>query len=308
MYRQTEADIGATLAPYPPGVVVSVAGAWPSSSRLPTTRPTSAGVEQSLRRLRLDPARADEAVGALRDLRDAGLILHVALSDVTIAQVARPPDRGDHDRRRSSGAEEILTKGICRPTARYRGVPATVVGRERARGRHIVGTPRSAQPIAAAARPEPQAEQLQRANRARRWACRRATATDPAEALRPALQEYERHLGERTSLVRERHQAASAPWLATAAASGAAEFVEFAEDARARRLLARPVPGATAACGEPRQRASPPQGMQHRARHCVPCGGRGCTTSPGDTALVPGDRETPVPRQLNLGWQHRECE
>ena len=58
------------------------------------------GVEQSLRLLRLDqlplsflhrldPARADEAVTALRDLRDAGLIRHVALSDVTVAQVER---------------------------------------------------------------------------------------------------------------------------------------------------------------------------------------------------------------------------
>lgn len=99
MYRQSEAVIGATLAPYPPGVIISTKGGVTQQFQA-ANDPANIrrGVEQSLRLLRLealplyflhrlDPARADEAVGALRDLRDAGLIRHVALSDVTIAQI-----------------------------------------------------------------------------------------------------------------------------------------------------------------------------------------------------------------------------
>jgi aryl-alcohol dehydrogenase-like predicted oxidoreductase len=101
MYRQSEAVIGATLAPYPPGVVVSTKGGVTQQFQA-ANDPANIrrGVEQSLRLLRLDhlpcyflhrldPTRADEAVGALRDLRDEGLIHHVALSDVTIAQIER---------------------------------------------------------------------------------------------------------------------------------------------------------------------------------------------------------------------------
>ena len=101
MYRQSEAVIGATLAPYPPGVVVSTKGGVTQQFQAANDPAMiRRGVEQSLRLLRLehlpcyflhrlDPARADEAIGALRDLRDAGLIRHVALSDVTIAEIER---------------------------------------------------------------------------------------------------------------------------------------------------------------------------------------------------------------------------
>lgn len=101
MYRQSEAVIGATLAPYPPGVVVSTkGGVTPQFQVANDPANIRRGVEQSLRLLRLDQlpfyflhrldtARADETVAALRALRDEGLIRHVALSDVTIAQVER---------------------------------------------------------------------------------------------------------------------------------------------------------------------------------------------------------------------------
>lgn len=99
MYRQSETIIGATLAPYPAGVVVSTKGGVTQQYEV-ANDPANIrrGVEQSLRLLRLeqlpfyflhrlDTARTDEAIGALRDLRDEGLIRHVALSDVTVEQV-----------------------------------------------------------------------------------------------------------------------------------------------------------------------------------------------------------------------------
>lgn len=101
MYRQSEATIGATLAPYPPGVVVSTKGGVTQQFQADNDPATiRRGIEQSLRHLRLerlpfyflhrlDAARADEAVTTLRDLRDEGLIRHVALSDVTIEQLDR---------------------------------------------------------------------------------------------------------------------------------------------------------------------------------------------------------------------------
>ena len=101
MYRQSEAIIGATLAPYPPGVVVSTKGGVTQHFQADNDPANiRRGIEQSLRHLRLeqlpfyflhrlDTARADEAVTALRDLRDEGLIRHVALSDVTVEQIDR---------------------------------------------------------------------------------------------------------------------------------------------------------------------------------------------------------------------------
>src|SRR5262245_48952426 len=101
MYRQSEAVIGATLAPYPPGVIISTKGGVTQQFQA-ANDPANIrrGVEQSLRHLRLDQlpfyflhrldaARADEAIAALRALRDEGLIRHVALSDVTIPQIER---------------------------------------------------------------------------------------------------------------------------------------------------------------------------------------------------------------------------
>lgn len=101
MYRQSEAVIGATLAPYPPGVIVSTKGGVTPQFQ-PANDPANIrrGIEQSLRHLRLqqlpcyflhrlDAARADETITYLKTLRDEGLIRHLGLSDVTIAQVER---------------------------------------------------------------------------------------------------------------------------------------------------------------------------------------------------------------------------
>jgi transposase len=79
----------------------------------------------------------------------------------------------------------------------------------------------------------------------RPWSPRQArwVLVKPAEALRPEQRAYLRHLGERAPailtgqrlaveflrLVRERDEAALAPWLAAAATSGLADFVEFAK-------------------------------------------------------------------------------
>src|SRR3954452_2259679 len=80
MYRQSEAVIGATLAPYPPGVVVATKGGVTQQFQAANDPATiRRGVEQSLRLLRLDhlpcyflhrldAAHADEAIGTLRDL------------------------------------------------------------------------------------------------------------------------------------------------------------------------------------------------------------------------------------------------
>ena len=101
MYRQSEAIIGATLAPYPPGVVVSTKGGVTQDFQAANDPDTiRRGIEQSLRHLRLeqlplyflhrlDAARTDETIVALKALRDEGLIRHLGLSDVTIAQVER---------------------------------------------------------------------------------------------------------------------------------------------------------------------------------------------------------------------------
>lgn len=101
MYRASEAIIGATLAPYPPGVIVSTKGGVTQQFQ-PANEPENIrrGIEQSLRHLRLeqlplyflhrlDAARLDETVGYLKELRDEGLIRHVALSDVTVEQIER---------------------------------------------------------------------------------------------------------------------------------------------------------------------------------------------------------------------------
>ena len=79
----------------------------------------------------------------------------------------------------------------------------------------------------------------------RPWSPRQARwlLVKPAEALRPEQRAYQRHLGDCAPeivtgqsltveflwLVRERDDVALAPWLATAEASGLAEFVEFAK-------------------------------------------------------------------------------
>ena len=101
MYRQSEAVIGATLAPYPPGVIVSTKGGVTQQFQAANDPDTiRRGIEQSLRHLRLqqlpcyflhrlDAARADETIAALKALQDEGLIRHLGLSDVTNAQVER---------------------------------------------------------------------------------------------------------------------------------------------------------------------------------------------------------------------------
>lgn len=101
MYRQSEAVIGATLAPYPPGVIVSTKGGVTQQFGAANDPDTiRRGIEASLRHLRLarlpfyflhrlDAARADATIAYLRGLRNEGLIRHLGLSDVTIAQIER---------------------------------------------------------------------------------------------------------------------------------------------------------------------------------------------------------------------------
>lgn len=101
MYRQSEAVIGDTLAPYPPGVLVSTKGGVTQQFQ-PANDPANIrrGIEQSVRHLklaqlplyflhRLDATRLDETIGFLKELRDAGLIRHLGLSDVTVDQIER---------------------------------------------------------------------------------------------------------------------------------------------------------------------------------------------------------------------------
>ncbi len=101
MYRQSEATIGAFLAPYAPGLVVSTKGGVTQQFQ-PANDPANIrrGIEQSLRHLRLaqlplyflhrlDATRLEETIGYLKELREAGLIRHIGLSDVTVEQLAR---------------------------------------------------------------------------------------------------------------------------------------------------------------------------------------------------------------------------
>jgi len=98
-----EEQIAEALHPYPAGVVIATKGGneRPGGSWLPSGRPEHlrTACEASLRRLRLE--RIDlyqlhtpdpkvpfaESVGALKELRDAGKIRHVGLSNVSVAQL-----------------------------------------------------------------------------------------------------------------------------------------------------------------------------------------------------------------------------
>jgi aryl-alcohol dehydrogenase-like predicted oxidoreductase len=94
---ESEATIGAALSPMPDGCVVATKGGWA------TGRPEAirGEIEDSLRRLRTDAIglyylhRVDpetpleESLGAIKEARDSGKILHAGVSNVTVDQVAR---------------------------------------------------------------------------------------------------------------------------------------------------------------------------------------------------------------------------
>jgi aryl-alcohol dehydrogenase-like predicted oxidoreductase len=101
-----EEQIAEALAPYPAGLLIATKGGLlrPAPGRwVPDGRPDELkkACEGSLRRLRLetidlyqlhspDPkVPFEESVGALRDLRDAGKIRHVGLSNVDVDELAR---------------------------------------------------------------------------------------------------------------------------------------------------------------------------------------------------------------------------
>ena len=93
----SEQTIGAALSPLHEGLVVATKGGWNGA------RPEvlEAQVEESLRRLRteriglyylhrVDPETPLEvSLGALKDARDAGTILHVGVSNVSVEQIER---------------------------------------------------------------------------------------------------------------------------------------------------------------------------------------------------------------------------
>ncbi len=101
-----EEQIADALAPYPAGLVVATKGGLvrPGPGRwVPDGRPAELkkACEGSLRRLRLETIDVyqlhapdpkvpfEESVGALRDLREAGKIRHVGLSNVDVDELAR---------------------------------------------------------------------------------------------------------------------------------------------------------------------------------------------------------------------------
>lgn len=107
--RVNEQLIRDALAPYPPGLVIATKGGLvrtgpatqenPSFSMNGTPEHLRAAVDQSLFDLgletidlyqlhRVDPAtRLEETMGALKDMRDAGKIRHIGLSQVSIEEI-----------------------------------------------------------------------------------------------------------------------------------------------------------------------------------------------------------------------------
>jgi len=97
---QSEETIGEALSPIPDGCVVATKGGFSGAGR---GRPEvlRAEIEESLRRLRtdsialyylhrVDPATPlEESLGAIKEYRDRGRILHVGISEVGIEQIER---------------------------------------------------------------------------------------------------------------------------------------------------------------------------------------------------------------------------
>jgi pyridoxine 4-dehydrogenase len=96
---ESEAAIGAALAPAPNGCVIATKGGWGAGHGRPEV--LHAEIEESLRRLRTDSIalyylhRVDpqtpleESLAAIGQYRDRGKIRHVGLSEVSIDQIER---------------------------------------------------------------------------------------------------------------------------------------------------------------------------------------------------------------------------
>jgi pyridoxine 4-dehydrogenase len=94
---ESEETIGAALSPIPEDCVVATKGGW-SGGRAEVFRTE---IEESLRRLRTetialyylhrpDPETPlEESVGALKEARDSGKVLHIGLSNVGVEQIER---------------------------------------------------------------------------------------------------------------------------------------------------------------------------------------------------------------------------
>jgi pyridoxine 4-dehydrogenase len=94
---ESEATIGAALAPRPDGVVVATKGGWGGA------RPEAiaAEIDESLRRLRTnsiplyylhrpDPhTPIEESLGAIKEARDGGKVRHVGVSNVSVDEIER---------------------------------------------------------------------------------------------------------------------------------------------------------------------------------------------------------------------------
>lgn len=97
---ESERTIGAALAPFADDLVVGTKGGYNSEIGLEDLR---AELEESFERLRVETihlyyphrvhpvggAEVEEAMGLLKEYRDAGRIAHIGLSDVTVEQVER---------------------------------------------------------------------------------------------------------------------------------------------------------------------------------------------------------------------------
>ena len=96
---ESEATIGAALAPIPSGCVVATKGGWGAGNGRPDV--LRAQIEESLRRLRtesialyylhrVDPETPlEESLGAIAEYRNSGKIRHVGLSQVGVDQIER---------------------------------------------------------------------------------------------------------------------------------------------------------------------------------------------------------------------------
>jgi pyridoxine 4-dehydrogenase len=94
---ESEATIGAALAPLPDDVVVATKGGWNGAS----PEAIAAEIDESFQRLRTnsiplyylhrpDPRTPiEESLGAIKEARDGGKIRHVGVSNVSVAEIER---------------------------------------------------------------------------------------------------------------------------------------------------------------------------------------------------------------------------
>ncbi len=93
---ESERVIGKTLAPFPDDLVVATKGGYQPDVDVDDLR---AELEESFERLRVETIflyylhrphiPVEEAVGVLKEYRDAGRIAHIGLSEVTVEQIER---------------------------------------------------------------------------------------------------------------------------------------------------------------------------------------------------------------------------